>query len=106
MKSRKYRYFKPVDIKPERWLWRQLQLQAEGLSGHLDRIWLDIRDSRWIGGGRDGWEMVPIDWKMENGMCREQPESVKPVGEPVKKRLYPYGCTTLRMTEMPEIGEE
>lgn len=50
-------------------------------------------------------EMVPIDWKMENGMCREQPESVKPVGEPVKRRLYSYGCTTLRMTEMPEIGE-
>lgn len=48
-------------------------------------------------------EMVPLDWRKEDGMCREKPESAEPVGEPVKKRLYPYGCTTLRMTEMPRI---
>lgn len=49
-------------------------------------------------------EMVPIAWKKENGICAELPESLKPVGEPAVKRLYPYGCTTLRMTEMPKIG--
>lgn len=59
MKSRKYNYLKPADIRPEGWLRKQLQLQAEGLSGHLDLIWPDIRDSRWIGGDREGWERVP-----------------------------------------------
>lgn len=48
-------------------------------------------------------EMVPLDWKKEDGMCRERPESVEPLGAPVKKRLYPYGCTTLRMAEMPRV---
>lgn len=59
MGKRKYAYLKPTDIKPEGWLKRQLRLQAEGLSGHLDLIWPDIRDSRWIGGDREGWERVP-----------------------------------------------
>lgn len=47
------------EIKPEGWLRRQLEIQAEGLSGHLDLIWPDIRDSKWIGGDKDGWERVP-----------------------------------------------
>ncbi len=59
MKKRKYAYLKPTDIKPEGWLKKQLRLQAEGLSGHLDLIWPDIQNSRWIGGDRDGWERVP-----------------------------------------------
>ena len=46
-------------VKPEGWLRRQLEIQAEGLSGHLDLIWPDIRESRWIGGDREGWERVP-----------------------------------------------
>lgn len=45
--------------KPTGWLRRQLEIQADGLSGHLDKIWPDIRDSAWIGGSRDGWERVP-----------------------------------------------
>lgn len=48
--------------------------------------------------------MVPLDWRKEGGICSEKPESLEPVGEPVKKRLYPYGCTTLRMAEMPRLG--
>ena len=50
-------------------------------------------------------EMVPITWKKEDGICAELPESGVPVGEAGKRRLYPYGCTTLRMTEMPKVGE-
>lgn len=50
-------------------------------------------------------EMVPIDWRKEDGMCRRLPESTQATGKPVRKRLYPYGCTTLRMTEMPRGGE-
>lgn len=54
-----YRFFSPDSIKPLGWLKQQLQIQAEGLSGHLDLIWPDIRDSAWIGGDREGWERVP-----------------------------------------------
>ena len=46
-------------LKPAGWLKRQLEIQAAGLSGHLDRIWPDVRDSAWIGGSREGWERVP-----------------------------------------------
>ena len=46
-------------IRPQGWLKRQLQLQAAGLVGHLDKIWPDVRDSKWIGGDQEGWERVP-----------------------------------------------
>ena len=42
------------EIRPQGWLRRQLEIQAEGLSGNLDKVWPDVRDSRWIGGDRDG----------------------------------------------------
>ncbi len=51
--------FLPGMIKPEGWLKTQLQTQAEGLAGQLDKIWPDVRDSRWIGGDREGWERIP-----------------------------------------------
>ncbi len=47
------------EVKPAGWLLGQLRIQAQGLSGNLDKVWPDIRDSRWIGGDRDGWERVP-----------------------------------------------
>lgn len=46
-------------VKPLGWLRRQLEIQANGLSGNLDKIWPDIRDSAWIGGTKEGWERVP-----------------------------------------------
>ncbi|MBQ2712255.1 MAG: glycoside hydrolase family 127 protein [Clostridia bacterium] len=46
-------------IKPKGWMYRQLKLQAEGLAGNLDKMWPDVRDSKWIGGDREGWERVP-----------------------------------------------
>lgn len=55
----KLRFFAPGELKPAGWLLRQLRIQADGLSGHLDEIWPDIRDSAWIGGHREGWERVP-----------------------------------------------
>lgn len=54
-----YRFYTAKEIKPEGWLRRQLEVQAAGLSGNLDRIWPDVRDSAWIGGDREGWERVP-----------------------------------------------
>lgn len=46
-------------IRPAGWLRAQLALQAEGLGGHLDEFWPDIRDSAWIGGKAEGWERTP-----------------------------------------------
>lgn len=46
-------------IKPCGWIRRQLEIQAEGLSGHLDEFWPDVRDSGWIGGSAEGWERAP-----------------------------------------------
>ena len=47
------------EIRPGGWLKKQLEIQAAGLAGNLDRVWPDIRDSKWIGGDREGWERVP-----------------------------------------------
>ena len=55
----KYSFFTSNEIRPSGWLRRQLELQAEGLCGNLDKVWPDVRDSAWIGGGCEGWERVP-----------------------------------------------
>lgn len=47
------------DIRPRGWLKRQLQLQAAGQAGNLDKMWPDVKDSAWIGGNADGWERAP-----------------------------------------------
>ncbi len=36
-----------------------MRIQADGLSGHLDEFWPDIKDSRWFGGEAEGWERAP-----------------------------------------------
>ena len=46
-------------IKPRGWLRRQLRIQADGISGHLDEFWPDVRDSAWFGGQADSWERAP-----------------------------------------------
>lgn len=54
--------FRPLPlgaIKPAGWLARQLRIQADGLTGHLDEFWPDIKDSGWIGGDKEGWERAP-----------------------------------------------
>ena len=56
---KKWNFYTSKEIKPQGWLKRQLEIQAEGLSGNLHEIWPDIRDSAWIGGKREGWERVP-----------------------------------------------
>ena len=54
-----YNHFRANEIKPKGWLKTQLQIQANGLSGNLDKVWPDVRDSAWIGGDKEGWERVP-----------------------------------------------
>lgn len=46
-------------IRPAGWLERQLRIQANGLTGHLDEFWPDVRESGWIGGQAEGWERAP-----------------------------------------------
>ncbi len=55
----RYQVFKGNQYRPQGWLRDQLRVQADGLSGHLDKVWPDVRDSKWIGGARDGWERMP-----------------------------------------------
>jgi len=47
-------------VKPLGWLRRQLRIQADGLSGHIDEFWPDLGlDSGWLGGSGEGWERGP-----------------------------------------------
>ncbi len=56
------RAFEPLPlgaVRPAGWLKRQLRIQADGLSGHLDEFWPDVMNSGWIGGDAEGWERMP-----------------------------------------------
>ena len=47
-------------IAPGGWLKSQLQIQAAGLSGHLDETWPDVgANSGWLGGTGESWERGP-----------------------------------------------
>lgn len=58
-KMKKWNSYTSNEIRPKGWLRRQLEIQAAGLNGNLDKVWRDIRDSAWIGGDAEGWERVP-----------------------------------------------
>src|SRR5450759_5345592 len=62
-------------VKPEGWLKRQLQIQAAGLSGHIEDIWPDLGpNSGWLGGKGESWErgpyyldgLVPMAYQLED----------------------------------------
>lgn len=55
----RWNFYTTNELKPSGWLKRQLQIQAEGLAGNLDKMWPDVQRSAWIGGDREGWERVP-----------------------------------------------
>jgi uncharacterized protein len=54
-------YLLPLtSIRPKGWLARQLRIQADGLSGHLDEVWSDVGpNSAWLGGTGEAWERGP-----------------------------------------------
>jgi hypothetical protein len=47
-------------VRARGWLRQQLQIQADGLSGHLDEVWEDVGpNSAWLGGTGESWERGP-----------------------------------------------
>src|SRR5579862_83468 len=47
-------------VKPAGWLERQLRIQADGLTGHLEEFWPDLgANSGWLGGSGESWERGP-----------------------------------------------
>ena len=47
-------------VEPLGWLREQLQIQASGLSGHLEEVWKDVGPgSGWLGGKGESWETIP-----------------------------------------------
>src|ERR1700710_1062779 len=47
-------------VKPRGWLLSQLQVQANGITGHLDEYWEDVgANCGWVGGSGDSWERAP-----------------------------------------------
>ncbi len=73
--------FRPLplgSVRPEGWLRRQLRLQADGLSGHLDEFWPDVAQSQWFGGTAEGWErapywldgVIPLAWLLDDAALK------------------------------------
>jgi uncharacterized protein len=77
--------FRPLPlgaITPLGWLQRQLRLQADGLSGHLDEFWPDVGQSQWFGGRAEGWErapywldgVIPLAWLLNDAPLKSRIE--------------------------------
>jgi len=48
------------EVRPAGWLARQLRIQADGMTGHLDEFWPDVgSNSGWLGGTGESWERGP-----------------------------------------------
>ena len=50
-------------------------------------------------------DLAEIQWGMEDGLLEEVPGG-EVLAEPQRMRLIPYGCTNLRMTELPLVLEK
>lgn len=47
-------------VTPRGWLLRELTVQKNGLTGHIDEIWEDLgKNSGWLGGTGENWERGP-----------------------------------------------
>jgi hypothetical protein len=66
-------------IKPAGWLKKQLLIQANGLSGHLDETWADVGlNSGWLGGTGESWErgpyyldgLIPLAWLLDDARLK------------------------------------
>jgi hypothetical protein len=68
-----------TQIRPTGWLRRQLEIQANGLSGHLDETWPDVGpNSGWLGGTGESWErgpyyldgLIPLAWLLDDARLK------------------------------------
>ncbi len=68
-------------VLPKGWLQAQLQLQADGLSGHLDETWASVGpNSGWLGGTGESWErgpyfldgLVPLAYLLNNTALKDK----------------------------------
>jgi uncharacterized protein len=77
--------FRPLplgSVRPLGWLQRQLRIQADGLSGHLDEFWPDVGQSQWFGGQAEGWErapywldgVIPLAWVLDDAPLKARLE--------------------------------
>ena len=74
----RYRPLPVGAITPAGWLERQLRIQADGLTGHLDEFWPDVRRSQWFGGDAEGWERapywldgaIPLAWQLDDAALK------------------------------------
>ncbi|MBN2313518.1 MAG: glycoside hydrolase family 127 protein [Sedimentisphaerales bacterium] len=77
--------FRPLplgSVTPTGWLRRQLRIQADGLTGHLDEFWPDVAQSQWFGGNAEGWErapywldgVIPLAWLLDDKTLKEKCE--------------------------------
>jgi hypothetical protein len=66
-------------VRPRGWLRSQLEIQARGLSGHLDQTWPDVGpNSGWLGGTGESWErgpyyldgLVPLAYLLEDAALK------------------------------------
>ncbi len=68
-----------ASIRPAGWLKNQLQIQANGLGGHLDETWADVGpESGWLGGKGESWErgpyfldgLIPLAWLLDDARLK------------------------------------
>ena len=66
-------------IRPTGWLKNQLEIQANGLGGHLDETWPDVGpNSGWLGGKGESWErgpyfldgLIPLAWLLDDARLK------------------------------------
>ncbi len=51
-------------------------------------------------------QMAKVEWDEKYGVCEIVPKSTKAISNIEDIYLQPYGCTNLRMTEMPLVKQK
>ncbi|KAI9259422.1 hypothetical protein BDA99DRAFT_547442 [Phascolomyces articulosus] len=63
--------FEPLNIgqvKPNGWLSNQLEIEADGLAGHLYEFFANVKDSPWVGGKSDYSDLIESGPYWANGL--------------------------------------